>query len=124
MGEEFDDNPLDFIGPLVSAWLESREGSKVNGEPKGFPKFDDGFPNTDWSGETLAVVSDDPKGLIDAPNGDVGLSSFNNGLEGGPLLKGEKSSFLLKLYVVEFGPDTEEGELCFGLEPNGTEVVG
>jgi hypothetical protein len=122
--EDFDAHPLAFIGSLVSSWFEV---SLVDGAPRldhscpdevGFPKLVDGLPNTDWSGETLAVLSDDPNGLIDAPNGEVGLSS-TSGKDGGPLLKGEKSSLLPN----GFEPGTKDDELCLDVEPKADEVV-
>lgn len=133
MGDLSDTDPLDVIGRWVSLWLKVPRESLLDGAPilddccpdeKGLPKFDDGFPNTVWSGDTLAVFSDDPKGLIEAPNADVGLSS-TNGVDGGPLLKGEKSSFLLKRLGLELGsdPDTKGDERCLVVEPKGDGVI-
>jgi hypothetical protein len=135
VGEESDTNPFDLIGPLVMAWLEVPEGSLFDGIPKldvccpgeeGIPKFVEGLSSTDWFDDTLAVLSDDPKGLVDVLNEDVELSIPNDGDGGGPLLKGEKSSFLPKGYGLEEEPGesaTKGDELCLGVERNGDDVV-
>jgi hypothetical protein len=141
----FDDTACGFptwgpsvILPLLGCSLEfvaALSGTELLLESSGAPKLgfcgvvgvvlkvEVGVPNTDLSGDTFASLSEDPSGLRGGPNGEEGLSCLN-GVDGGPRLKGEKSSTLRELEGkgdVDCLPGTAPNgeEFCLGLEPNG-----